>query len=447
MKIVIAGAGEVGTHLARMLSVQNHDIVLIDDDPDTLSPINNELDLMTLVGSAHSFVDLKEAGLNKADLFIAVTRSEERNVLACMMANYLGAGRTIARINNSEYLKDMYRSKLLDLGIHELIYPESLAAKEILSSIKLTGTRQYFEFSGKLILMAIKIRDNAPILNKPLEELAPQMQHIVAVAITRGSQTIFPDGRDQIKPEDIVYFVTDKATQKHVFELTGKEQYEVKSIMFLGGSRVALKTIEKLGDKYSIKVIEEDPEKCNLFAKKFGHALVINGDGRNLDLLKEEGLDKMDALIATTGSSEVNILSCRLAKELGTKRTVAEVENFALMSTAEGMNIGSIINKKLIAASYIYRFTLNAEISNVKCLTSSDAEVFEFIAKPGMKIVQKPIKDLDFPTDAKIGGIIRRDKGFVAQGNTQIMEGDKVVVFALPTGIKKIEKYFIQTAI
>ncbi len=443
MKIVIAGAGEVGTHLARMLSGENHDIILLDDDPEKLNHISRDVDLITITGSAHSFVDLKETGLNKADLFIAVTPSEERNVLACIMATYLGVGRTIARINNSEYLQERYRAKLRDLGIHELIYPESLAAKEIVSSVKLTGTRQLFEFSGgKLILMGIKIRGNAIIVNHTLEELAPMLKSIVAVAITRGHENIIPDGRNQIKNGDIVYFVTDRATQKQVFELCGKELYEVRNIMFLGGSRIAQKTIEKLGDQYHVKVIEENKERCNLLANKFEHALVINGDGRNLELLKEEGLAKMDAFIATTGSSEVNMLSCHLAKSLGTKRTVAEVENFALMSTAEGMDIGAIINKKLIAASYIYRFTLNAEISNVKCLTSSDAEVFEFIAKPGTRITQKPIKELNFPEEAKIGGIIRGETGLVAEGNMQIQEGDKVVVFTLPMGIKKLEKFF-----
>jgi trk system potassium uptake protein len=443
MKIVIAGAGEVGTHLARMLTGQNHDIILLDDDPEKLTQIRHEIDLMTITGSAHSFVDLKKTGMNKTDLFIAVTTAEERNVLACSMATYLGADRTIARINNSEYLLDRYRAKLRDLGIHELIYPESLAAKEIVSSVKLTGTRQLFEFSGgKLILMGIKIRDNAPIVNHTLEELAPEMHNIVAVAITREHETIIPDGSDQVKNGDIVYFVTDRPTQKQVFDLCGKEIYEIRNIMFLGGSRIAQKTIEKLGDKYNIKVIEEDPERCTQLASRFDHALVINGDGRNLDLLREEGIGKMDAIIATTGSSEVNILSCHLAKTLGTKRTVAEVENFALMSTAEGMNIGAIINKKLIAASYIYRFTLNAEISNVKCLTSTDAEVFEFIAKPGARITQKPIRELDFPSDAKIGGIIRGEHGQVAQGDMHIHEGDKVVVFALPTGIRKLEKFF-----
>lgn len=443
MRVVIAGAGEVGSHLARMLSRENHDIVLLDEDQEKLNQVSRDVDLLAVTGSAHSFADLRETGLKRSELFIAVTPTEERNVLACAMASYLGVGRTIARINNSEYLQEEYREKLKKLGIHELIYPESLAAKEIVSSVKLTGTRQLFEFSGgKLILMGIKIRGNAPIVNKTLEELSPALKDIVAVAIYRDRENIIPSGKDKILNGDIVYFVTNRATQKHLFDLCGKETFEVKNIMFLGGSRIAQKTIEKLGEQYRIKVIEENKERCRFLAEKFGHVLVINGDCRNIEILKEEGLARMDAIIATTGSSEVNLLSCHLAKTYGIRRTVAEVENLALINTAEGLDIGAIVNKKLIAASYIYRFTLNAEISNVKCLTSSDAEVFEFIARPGTRIIQKPIRELELPSESKIGGIIRGEHGYIADGNTHIQEGDKIVIFTLPSGIRKLEKFF-----
>ncbi|MBN1985481.1 MAG: Trk system potassium transporter TrkA [Prolixibacteraceae bacterium] len=443
MKVVIAGAGEVGTHLARMLSNEHHDIVLLDDSPEKLSKISNDVDLMTVTGSAHSFQDLKQTGLAKADLFIAVTPFEERNVLACSMASYLGVGRTIARINNSEYLQERYRTKLNNLGIHELIYPESLAAKEIVASVKQTGTRQLIEFSnGKLILLGIKVREGALILNKTFEELALENEHILVVAINRGNETIIPKGTDFIKDGDIVFFITTRAEQQHVFDLTAKKTFEVKNIMFLGGSRIAQKAVEKLGDQYRIKIIEINREKCEKIADRFENALVINGDGRNLNLLKEEGIEKMDAFVATTGNSETNILNCHLAKSFGVRRTVAEVENLAFMALAENMDIGTIVNKKLNAASYIYRFTLNAEISKVKCLTASDAEVFEFIAKPNAKITQRAIKFLGFPEEAKIGGIIRGENAFVAHGDSEIKEGDKVVVFTLPSGIKKLEKFF-----
>jgi trk system potassium uptake protein TrkA len=443
MKVVIAGAGEVGTHLARMLSSEEHDIVLMDDSVEKLSIVSNDVDLMTVTGSAHSFHDLKNTGIAKADLFIAVTPFEERNVLACSMASYLGVGRTIARINNSEYLMGRYRAKLNNLGINELIYPESLAAKEIVASVKQTGTRQLIEFSnGKLLLLGIKVRQDAPILNKTFEELAQENEHILVVAINRENETIIPSGTDFIKDGDIVFFITTRDEQQRVFELTAKKTFEVKNILFLGGSRIAQKAIEKLGDQYRIKVVEENHEKCQQVAEKYANALVINGDCRNLKLLKDEGLEKMDAVVATTGNSETNILGCHLAKSLGVRRTVAEVENLAFMGLAENMNIGSIVNKKLIAASYIYRFTLNAAISKVKCLTASDAEVFEFIAKPGAKITQKQVRDLGFPGEAKIGGIIRGDDAFIVHGDSQVKDGDKVVVFTLPSGIKKLEKFF-----
>jgi trk system potassium uptake protein TrkA len=443
MKIVIAGAGEVGTHLAKMLTDESHDIVLLDDSPEKLSKISSQMDLMTVTGSAHSFEDLKKTGLSKADLFIAVTPFEERNVFACSMASYLGVGRTIARINNSEYLKENYKLKLYKMGIHELIYPESLAAKEIVASVKQTVTRQLIEFSnGKLVLMGIKVRENATILNKSLKELKLENHNISIVAINRENVTIIPKGDDIIQDGDIVFFVTNPVGQQHVFDITGKKVFGVKNIMFLGGSRIAQKAVEKMGDQYRIKIIEINRDKCEKIADKFGKALVINGDGRDIKLLKDEGIEKMDAFVATTGNSETNILSCHLAKSFGVRRTVAEVENLAFMGLAEKMDIGSVINKKLNAASYIYKFTLNAAISKVKCLTASDAEVFEFIAKSGTKITDKPLKYYDFPEEAVIGGYIRGDNGYIANGDTIIQDGDKVVVFTLPAGIKKLEKFF-----
>ncbi len=443
MKVVIAGAGEVGIHLAKMLSVEDHDIVLLDDSPERLSEVGSDVDLMPVAGSAHSFSDLKRTGISKADLFIAVTPLEERNVLACSIASYLGAARTIARINNAEYLQNNYREELKKMGVDQLIYPESLAAKEIVASIKQTGTRQLIEFSGgKLLLLGIKVRRDAPILNKTFETLAAENENILVVAINRDGVTIIPNGSDCIKDNDIVYFVTTPKEQLRLFELTAKKTFEVRNIMFLGGSRIAKNTLEKLGEQYRIKVIEENIEKCEQLAERYGNILVINGDCRNLELLQDEGIEKMDAVIATTNSSEINILGCHLAKTLGVRRTVAEVENIAFMGLAENMNIGSIVNKKLIAASYIYRFTLSAAISKVKCLTSSDAEVFEFIAKNNTRIVQKPIMELDFPDEAKIGGIIRGEDGYIAHGNTQIREGDRVVVFTLPSAVRKLEKFF-----
>lgn len=443
MKVVIVGAGEVGTHLAKMLSKEDHDIVLMDDDTEKLNKLSSQVDLLTITGYANSFKDLKDAGISKADLLIAVTPYEERNIMACVMAKDMGASRTVARINNGEYLEEKYKEKLRNLGVDELIYPESLAGKEVASSVKQVGTRQLIEFSGgKLILMGIKIRENAPVLNKSFEELSYIESEIRAVAINRENKTIIPHGRDYVRSGDIIFFITTRNYQNKVFELTGKEIFPVRNIMILGGSRIAQKTVERLGDHYNIKIIESDKIRSQKVADRFENVLVINGDGRNLDLLKEERIERMDAFIAVTGNSETNILSCHMAKKLGVKRTVAEVENIDFMGIAESMDIGSLINKKLIAASYIYKYTLGAEVAQAKCLTASDAEVFEFIAKEDSKITQAPIVELEFPADAIIGGVVRGQMAFVAKGDTQVQAGDKVVVFALPSAIRKLDKFF-----
>lgn len=443
MKVVIAGAGEVGTHLAKMLSKEDHEIVLIDEDNEKLERISNQIDLLTVTGAANSFDDLKETGISKADLFIAVTPYESRNILACILAKDLGAEKTLARINNAEYLKKINKPRFLELGVDELIYPETLAANEIIASVKQPGARVMHEFSGgKLILVGIKIRENAEIVNKTLFEVSHTTNGFRAVAITRGDETIIPKGDDFILSGDIVYFVTTKNVLNYLYEKTGKKIFGVKNIMFLGGGRIAQKTAEKLSDQFNIKIIEQNKERCQQLADMFSNILVINSDGRNLELLKEEGIEKMDAFVALTGNSETNILTCQLAKKMGVKRTVAEIENIDFIGLAEEVGIGSIINKKLIAASFIYRYSMSSEISSIKCLTSTDAEAVEVIAHEGSKATSKLIKDLDFPNEARIGGIVRGETGFIATGETQIKAGDKVLVFALPSAIKKIDKFF-----
>jgi trk system potassium uptake protein len=443
MKIIIAGAGEVGTHLARMLSKVNHDIVLLDEDQEKLQRISNQVDILTINGYPNSFRDLLDAGAAKADLFIAVTPFEDRNIVACIIAKDLGAKRTVARVNNGEFLSDKNREKITRFGVDEVIYPENLAAKEIVKSIKQVGTREMIEFSGgKLIMMGIKIRQNAPVVNKSLEDISGENKEIRAVAINRGNKVFVPHGKDVVMDGDIVFFITTKASQKLIFEISGKEIFEVKNIMILGGSRIAIKTAEKLNGNYNIKIIESDRDRCVKLAGKLGNSLIINGDGRNLDLLKEESLDKMDAFVAVTGNSETNILSCHLAKSFGVRRTIAEIENTDFLAMAENMGIGSIINKKLLAASYIYKYTIGTSVAHVKCLTASDAEVFEFQIKSESKITQKPLKELSIPEDVIIGGVIRGNAGFVATGDTQVKVGDLVVVLTLSSSISKMEKFF-----
>ncbi|MFV0290028.1 MAG: Trk system potassium transporter TrkA [Mangrovibacterium sp.] len=443
MNIVIVGAGQVGLHLSKMLSNDDHDIILMDEDEDRLNNVSNQIDLLTVCGYAQSFSDLKKAGAHKADLFVAVTPSEERNILACTMAKDMGAKKTLARINNGEYLKEQYKAKLERIGVDELIYPESLAAKEVAASLKQVGTRQFLEFSGgKLLLMGIKIHANATVLNKTFEELSAFEAEVRAVAINRAGNTIIPRGKDKIINGDIIFFTTTPQHMNKLFELTGKVIFPVRNIMIIGASRIGQKAVELLGEGYNIKIIENDPKRCEEVADKLGNALVICGDGRDLDLLREERIENMDAFIAVTGSSEANILACHVAKQLGIRRTVAEVENNAFLAAAESLDIGSLVNKKLIAASYIYKHTLGATVSQANCLTAVDAEVFELLITEGSEITKKPVRDLNLPKEAVFGGVIRGNEAFIVKGDTKMEAGDKLVVFALRSGLKKLKKFF-----
>lgn len=445
MKIVIAGAGAVGTHLAKMLSHQNHDIVLLDSDEDKLKLIDSHLDLLTVVGSSSSVHDLKEANIKKADLFIAVTQSEETNITSSILAKKLGVPRTIARIDNQEYLIPENKEYLKSLGIDSLIYPERLASQEVLAGLKITGTRQLFEFSeGRLLLYSIKISSKSVIMDKTLADVSKMQgkQEYRAVAIKRGDKTIIPRGHNRFTRGDLVYVVSTPEMMDQVITMAGKQSYEIKNVMILGGSRIGQKTAMELADNFNVKLIEIDKEKSLKLADSLSNTLVICGDGRDLDLLKEEGIEKMDAFVAVTGNSETNILSCLLAKKMGVRKTIAEVENIDYIDLAENIGIGTMINKKLVAASYIYRFTMDAEVKHFKCLTASDAEVLELVVKPGSKITKGLLQDINFPDDANIGGVIRGKESFIALGDTQILPNDRVVVFTLPSAIKKVEKFF-----
>ncbi len=445
MKILIAGAGEVGTHLAKMFCNADHDVVLLDEDEAKLRQADAHLDLMVRLGSVTCIEDLIEAQVRSCDLFIAVPPYEEVSILSAMLAKKLGAKMTIARINNFEYLQSENKEYFKQLGVDEMVYPEHLGAQEIITSLKQIGVRQIFEFSdGKLLLMALKIRSNAPIVNLSLSESSAlhQNNQYFTVAIYRDGKTIIPRGDDCLLHNDLAYVITTRSGIDQLLKDAGKEQFEIRNLMILGGSRIGKKVAKELEYQYKIKLIEINREKSARLADFLEHTLVISGDGRNLELLKEEGIHKTDAFLAVTGNSEINILACQLAKKMGVKKTVAEVENMDYIDLAENIGIGTLINKKLIAASYIYRYTLNASVSHVRCLTATDAEVLELIARPGSKITRGVLKDLDLPRDMNVGGITRGDTVMIANGDTRIEPEDRVVVFALPSGIRKVEKMF-----
>ena len=443
MKIIIAGAGEVGTHLAKLLSQEKQDIVLMDADEDNLN-IPYQYEIMTTVGNPTSIADLRSAGVKGADMFIAVTPEESVNMTACMLATNLGTEKTIARVSNNEYILPRNMEFFSKLGVDSLICPETLAAAEIVNAMKTPWTRQWWELAGgKLILAGAKVRGNAPIVNKFLFDLSKSEKFYHIVAIKRGNDTIIPRGSDQILPDDILFFTT---TPEHVNDFriqAGKKKLEIDRVTIIGGSRIAMKVAELLPSHIQVKIIEKNREKSYRLAEKVdNNVMIINGDGRNSDFLIREDLKNCDAFIALTENSETNILACVTAKSLGVRKTVAEVENLDYIQMAEKLDIGTVINKKLIAVSHIYRFMLDADVSNVKCMTLADAEVAELIARPNSKITRKPVKELNLPKDMTLGGKIRNGKAEIINGDMLIEAGDQVVVFCLNSAMHKIEDYF-----
>ena len=444
MRVVIAGAGAVGTHLAKLLSGENQDVIIMDPDIEKLNFSKSHFEIMSMEGSSTSLKDLKEVGVEEADLFIGVTPDESVNITSCMLASKMGAKKTFARIDNFEYLLPKNKEFFESLGVDSMVYPEMLAAKEIVSAIKRPWVRLWVElFGGAIILVGAKIRSNSELVGKYLHEISVNPKKFHIVAIKRNNRTIIPKGSDQIISGDILFFTTTKEFIDEIPAITGKKNFEVKNIMIMGGSRIAIRTCQYLPSDMKIKLLESDKNKCyQLLQKLPKNVTVFHDDGRNSEFLQEESIKDTDAFIAVTGNSEANILACLAAKRFGVRKTVAEVENMDYISMAENLDIGSIINKKLITVSNIYRVLLSADVSNVKSLTFANADVAEIIARPNSTITKKEIKRLSLPNNMTLGGLIRNGEPMLIEGDTQVEPYDNVVVFCLDDALRDAEKLF-----
>lgn len=442
MKIVIAGAGEVGTHLARLLSEEGQDVILIDQDEERLNDFEM-YNLMTFAGRPTSFSSLRDAGTNGCDLFIAVTPFESRNLVACAIAKKYGAKNTVARIDNFEYTKSEHKSFFTNMGVDNVIYPENLAAHEILTSLRRTWVRSWFELmDGQLVIVGVKLRENAKLVGMQLKELSIQSGYMHISAIKRSHETIIPCGDDHVCAGDIVYIATTKEYMHTVLEMTGKIEVGVKRVMVMGGSRIAVQLVRAATGRYKFKIIESNMQRCRELAQLLPECNIVHGDGRNVELLQEEGIGDYEAFVALTDSSETNILGCLAAKEYGVCKTIAEVENIQFISEAESLNIGSVVNKKLLASSRIFQLMLDNDLNNSKCLALADAEVAELVAKKGSRITRDAVMNLHLSRDMTIAGLVRNGKGQLVKGNTRIEAGDHVVIFCLHGALHKMEKLF-----
>lgn len=449
MKIVIAGAGEVGSHLAKMLSKEYNDLTIIDNDESRLNKLAENADVIVVQGSPTSIATLEQAGVRDADLFIAVSPAQEQdvNLISALLAKKMGAKKVTSRINNDEYMH--YENKLLftEMGIDLLFYPEKIAAYEIIDLLKQTGTTEFMEFArGILQMVVFRLDDGAPLIKKcvcDLKSLSGEL-HYKAVAIARNGITIIPVPDTKFLQNDLVFVICTKNGVKEAMSFSGKNEIDIKKLMIVGGGRIGEMLARKMQSAVEdIKIIEYKKERCEYLAEVLNKPLIINGDGRNSDLLLDEGVKDYDAFVAVTSNSETNILSCVAAKKMGVAKTIAEVENIEYIKLAEGMGVDAVINKKLITAGRIFRFTLSNKVRSIKCLNGSDAEVLEFIVNPSSTITKGAIKDLHFPKEAIIGGIIRGNDSFIATEDFIIKPYDRVVVFALPQVLSKVNKFFI----
>ncbi|MCR5068850.1 MAG: Trk system potassium transporter TrkA [Prevotella sp.] len=446
MKIIIAGAYAIGNYLASLLTRTNEDITIIDDNEEALDSINSDLDVLTMYASPVSIKAQREIGVSNADLFIAVTLNQEQNMTACCIAKSLGAKHTVAKVEEYEYAKPKNKDVLTRMGIDSIIYPELLAAQDIINGLKMSWVRQRWDVhDGALVMLGIKLREGCLILDRPLKELIGPSEPYHIVAIKRGNETIIPGGDDVLQLYDLAYFMTTPQSIPYVRHIVGKEHYaDVKNVMIMGGGKTSVRTAHTMPDYMKYKIIESDPARCerlnDLLPRTANY--IINGDARDTSLLIEEGIRSTQAFVALTGSSEANILACLTAKRYGVRKTVAVVENIDYVDMAESLDIGTIINKKAIAASRIYETLLEGKANNVRFLMQAKADVAEFTAMPGSRITKKKIYELGLPKGVTFGGLVRNGEGILISGGTQVKEGDIVVVFCHNADMKHIEKLF-----
>ena len=445
MRIIIAGVGEVGFHLAKQLASEDHDISVIDIDDSHVERTGSNTDVMTIHGSSTSIRILKDARVADTDLLVAVTSYESVNINTAILAKKLGAKRTIARVSSDEYSSEENKEMFNSLGIDYLIYPEELAAIEVVRLIERSAATDVLEFeNGKLSIIGLKLDSEVPALNITMSEVTNKFPSIYfrITAIHRGTSTLIPSGNDVFMPDDQVFVITTPEGISDILKLSGKEDASISNLMILGGGKIGRKTAKMLENKINVKLFESDADKTTDLADYLGKTLIIKGDGRDIDLLAQEGIIDMDAFVAVTNNTETNIIACLMAKHLGVSKTIAQVDNVDYVPLTKTIGLDSLINKKLITANNISRFIRRANIVSTTTLQGIDAEVLEYVVKQNSPITKKPVKLLKFPKNAIIGGYVRGEKGYIAVGDSKIQANDKVVVFSLPGAISKVENFF-----
>jgi trk system potassium uptake protein TrkA len=443
--IIIIGAGEVGYNLAKMLSYEQHDIVVIDNDAEKVKKAQDHLDVKVIAGSGSSSSVLEEAGIKNSDLLVAVTNSDEVNLIACIAANHYNVQKKVARVKNREFTMTDYPINAQQLDIDLIIHPESAVASAVVNLLKQTAATDIIEFEeGKILLIGIKLDRECPIIQKTLAEVSESYQEMTfrTVAIQRRDRTIIPRGSDVFMGGDRVYVTTQRESLPEVLKLAGKENVQMENVMILGGGQTGAEIARILEKDLNVKIIESNADKTHVLADRLEKSLIIRGDGRDINLLALEGIIDMDAFIAVTGDDETNIISCLMAKHLRVPRIISLINKTDYTAIIPTIGIDAYISKQLVTVDNILKFIRRGDILSVASIPGLAAEIIEFITNENSKITRKPLREQQIPKGAILGAVLREGEFFIPIGDSLLRGGDKVIIFAMPTAIKNVERLF-----
>ena len=445
MKIIIIGAGEVGFHIASRLSVENKDVVVIDKDPEAIRRVSDSIDVQVITGSGSSPVVLEEAGIKQAEILLAVTDSDEINLIACLVANVISpATKKLARIRNADY--DAYHDTFREHAPHidTIINPETELVRTIDRLMSVPGAVDVEEFAdGRVKFIGVRLDKGSPLDGVRLSELSAKIGKTVPLiaAIVRGAVLTIPHGDDRLMAGDLVYFVIEAENLIDTLTIFDKQVEPVRRVMIVGGGRLGLRLCNLLEEKnIYIKMVEKNPDRCLELAKRLNKVVVLHGDGSDQELLNEEGIRDMDLVVTLTEDEKTNILTSLLAKRLGARKTITRITNFSYFDLMETIGIEQIVSPRLSAINTILKHIRRGKVLSAVSLKGEQAEILEAVAMETSDIVGKPLNKISFPKGVLITVIIRADRVIIPSGASIIEPGDRVIIFASRQAVPKIEK-------
>lgn len=445
MKAIIIGAGKVGFSIAQLLSNENHDVVIIEQDEERTQLVDQVLDVQVISGNGASWKVLESAGVRHADMVVAVTELDELNMIACLLSKQYGVKTTVARVRNTEYVETPHFSPESLLGIDLIINPERVTALEIAKIVANPEALNVDYYSqGRVQLLELLIDEESPLAGVKINTL--DSSKYVIVAIARKHRTIVPTGSDSIHAGDHIYIVANTHDMPEVLKSIGIHRRRVENVIILGGGRTGCyiaQILEKKRLPVNIKIIEKDLKRAREVTHLVKNALVINGDGSDLDLLESENVGQADMYIAVSNDDKLNLLSSLIARNLGVPKTIAKVKRSDIMPLMQQVGVDVVFSPRLLTAGAILKYIRRGDIISVTVLGEEQAEMIELVVQPGSVAVDKELCKIRFPKGSLLGAIVRGDTVIIPTGKTVIRAGDQLMVFTLPASIHKVERLFI----